>query len=82
MSVLSAGNVKITLQTQSALQPGIGAMLPRQRRDTVSRRDGRQIGSLVMAAVFVLLFYGMGLFDFSFPSSANYDPPVVVERMQ
>ena len=39
------------------------------------------IGFLVLIVVFVLIFYGMGLFDFSFPSSADYDSPVV-ERMR
>ena len=40
------------------------------------------IGILVLVVVFVLLFYGMGIFDFSIPSSIDYDPPVVVERMR
>ena len=39
------------------------------------------IGFLVLIVVFVLIFYGMGLFDFSFPSSADYDSPVV-ERVR
>ena len=39
------------------------------------------IGFLVLIVVFVLIFYGMGLFDFSFPSSIDYDSPVV-ERVR
>lgn len=39
------------------------------------------IGFLVLIVVFVLIFYGMGIFDFSFPSSIDYDSPVV-ERVR
>ena len=53
----------------------------RMRMASSGNSGSAVIGFLVLIVVFVLIFYGMGLFDFSFPSSADYDSPVV-ERVR
>ena len=54
----------------------------RMRKVNSGNSGSAVIGILVVIAAFVLIFYGMGIFDFSISSSANYDPPVVEKRMR
>ena len=66
----------------SQLAKVVYSLQGRRMRGVNSGNSGSAIiGILVLVLVFVLLFYGMGIFDFSFPSSADYNPPVV-ERMR
>ena len=67
----------------SQLAKVVYSLQGRRMRGVNSGSSGSAIiGILVLVVVFVLLFYGMGVFDFSVPSSIDYDPPVVVERMR
>lgn len=53
----------------------------RMRMASSGNSGSAVIGFLVLIVVFVLIFYGMDLFDFSFTSSIDYDSPVV-ERVR
>ena len=67
---------------ESRLAKVVYSLQGRRMRSVNSGNSGSAvIGVLVLVAVFVLLFYGLGIFDFSIPSSIDYDPPVV-ERMR
>ncbi len=52
----------------------------RMRSNNRDNSGSAVIGILVLVVAFVLLFYGMGIFDFSIPSSVDYKH-YVVERM-
>ncbi len=67
---------------ESRLARVVYSLQGRRMRSVNSGNSGSAvIGVLVLLVVFVLLFYGLGIFDFSVPSSIDYDPPVV-ERVR
>ncbi len=66
----------------SQLAKVVYSLQGRRMRGVNSGNSGSAIiGIFVLIVVFVLIFYGMGIFDFSFPSSIDYDSPVV-ERVR